>query len=184
MTKPPFDAKELTVGQVAARSGVAVTALHFYEEKGLISSRRTAGNQRRYPRDTLRRISFVRVAQRVGIPLRMVAEALAELPEGRTPTREDWARLSESWRAALDDRIDQLLRLRDTLSDCIGCGCLSIDRCVLRNPDDRLGDEGAGPRRLLTARAAEQSRSGGPDPRRPDRRSVAGPPSSAGDHPA
>ncbi|MEW9554995.1 redox-sensitive transcriptional activator SoxR [Nonomuraea sp. NPDC050783] len=158
MTKPPFDAKELTVGQLAARAGVAVTALHFYEEKGLIRSRRTAGNQRRYPRDTLRRVAFIRVAQRVGIPLRMVGEALAGLPEERTPNREDWARLSASWRAELDTRIEQLTRLRDRLSDCIGCGCLSIDRCVLRNPDDRLGDEGTGPRRLLSRRLAEESR--------------------------
>ncbi|WP_204031732.1 redox-sensitive transcriptional activator SoxR [Micromonospora qiuiae] len=152
MTKPPFDAKELTVGQLSARSGVAVTALHFYEAKGLISSRRTTGNQRRYPRDTLRRVALIRVAQRVGIPLRLVAETLAALPEGRTPTRDDWARLSASWRAELDTRIDQLTRLRDDLSDCIGCGCLSIDTCALRNPDDRLGDDGTGPRRLLTGR--------------------------------
>jgi MerR family transcriptional regulator, redox-sensitive transcriptional activator SoxR len=158
MTKPPFDASELTVGQLAARSGVAVTALHFYEKQGLIHSRRTAGNQRRYTRDTLRRVAFIRVAQRVGIPLRMVGDALAGLPEGRTPTREDWARLSAGWRAELDTRIDQLTRLRDRLSDCIGCGCLSIDRCVLRNPDDRLGDEGTGPRRLLTRRLANESR--------------------------
>ncbi|MEV4179036.1 redox-sensitive transcriptional activator SoxR [Nonomuraea sp. NPDC049709] len=158
MTKPPFDAKELTIGQLAARSGVAVTALHFYEEKGLIRSRRTPGNQRRYTRDTLRRVAFIRVAQRVGIPLRMVGEALARLPEERTPTREDWARLSAAWRAELDLRIDQLTRLRDMLSDCIGCGCLSIDRCALRNRNDRLGDEGTGPRRLLTARIADDSR--------------------------
>ncbi|MGV9770900.1 redox-sensitive transcriptional activator SoxR [Streptosporangium sp. NPDC003464] len=163
MTKPPFDAAELTVGQLAARSGVAVTALHFYEDKGLIRSRRTAGNQRRYPRDTLRRVAFIRVAHRVGIPLRMVAETLAELPEGRTPTRADWARLSAAWRAELDTRIDQLTRLRDDLSDCIGCGCLSIDRCVLRNSDDRLGDEGTGPRRLLGGRLAQESRSDPPD---------------------
>ncbi|MFB4308603.1 redox-sensitive transcriptional activator SoxR [Actinomadura sp. GTD37] len=158
MKKPAFDLKELSVGQLAARSGVPVTALHFYEEKGLIHSRRTAGNQRRYSRDTLRRVSFVRVAQRVGIPLRMAGEALAELPEGRTPTREDWARLSAKWRTELDTRIDQLTRLRDDLTDCIGCGCLSIDKCVLRNRDDRLGNEGAGPRRLLADRLAHESR--------------------------
>ncbi|WP_169982898.1 redox-sensitive transcriptional activator SoxR [Microbispora sp. H10836] len=146
-------AKELTVGQLSARSGVAVTALHFYEEKGLIRSRRTPGNQRRYPRDTLRRVAFIRVAQRVGIPLRMVGEALATLPEGRAPTREDWERLSSGWRAELDARIEQLVKLRDDLSDCIGCGCLSIDRCVLRNPDDRLGADGSGPRRLLVREA-------------------------------
>src|SRR5690554_312356 len=123
MERPPHDASELTVGQVAARSGVAVTALHFYEKKGLITSRRTAGNQRRYRRDTLRRVAFIQVAQRVGIPLRMVAEALATLPEGRTPDRQDWAHLSAQWRTELDLRIDQLVRLRDRLSDCIGCGC-------------------------------------------------------------
>ncbi|MFA1547584.1 redox-sensitive transcriptional activator SoxR [Actinomadura chokoriensis] len=157
MKKPAFDLKELSVGQLAARSGVPVTALHFYEEKGLIHSRRTTGNQRRYSRDTLRRVAFIRVAQRVGIPLRMAREALDGLPEGRTPTREDWARLSAGWRTELDTRIDQLVRLRDDLSDCIGCGCLSIDKCVLRNRDDRLGDEGAGPRRLLTDRLADES---------------------------
>lgn len=149
MPKPQPDAAELTVGQVAARSGVAVTTLHFYESKGLIRSRRTSGNQRRYTRDTLRRIAFIRVAQRVGIPLRLIAEALASLPDKRTPTREDWTRLSATWRAELDQRINQLQRLRDNLSDCIGCGCLSIDRCVLRNPNDQLGDTGPGPRRLL-----------------------------------
>jgi MerR family redox-sensitive transcriptional activator SoxR len=149
--KPPPHAAELTVGQVAARSGVAITTLHFYESKGLIRSRRTTGNQRRYPRDTLRRVSFIRVAQRVGIPLRLVAEALSSLPDERTPTREDWTRLSIAWRTELDERIDQLQSLRDNLSDCIGCGCLSIDRCVLRNPDDQLGDAGPGPRRLLGA---------------------------------
>ena len=143
-------AAELTVGQLAARSGVAVSALHFYEEKGLISSRRTSGNQRRYPRETLRRVAVIRVAQRVGIPLRMVRDAFATLPDGRTPDREDWARLSAAWCDELDTRIDQLTRLRNNLADCIGCGCLSLDRCLLRNRDDRLGEQGSGPRRLLT----------------------------------
>ncbi|GII90028.1 redox-sensitive transcriptional activator SoxR [Sinosporangium siamense] len=141
---------ELTVGELAARSGVAVSALHFYESKGLISSRRTAGNQRRYARDTLRRVSFIRVSQRVGIPLKAIEQALSTLPEGRTPTRKDWAALSASWRTELDERIDQLLKLRDDLSECIGCGCLSIDRCALANPHDVLAAEGPGPRRLLT----------------------------------
>lgn len=150
MEKPPWDAGELTVGQLAARSGVAVTALHFYERKGLIRSRRTTGNQRRYERDTLRRIGVIQVAQRVGIPLRTVAEALQSLPDERTPTREDWEHLSAAWHAELDTRIDQLIRLRDRLTDCIGCGCLSIDACLLRNKDDRLGDTGTGPRHLLT----------------------------------
>jgi MerR family redox-sensitive transcriptional activator SoxR len=155
-TPPGID--ELTVGQLAERAGVAVTALHFYERKGLIHSRRTPGNQRRYPRHTLRRVAFIRVAHRVGIPLRMVREALDLLPDGRTPTREDWTELSTAWQAELDVRIEQLVRLRDRLSDCIGCGCLSLDRCLLRNPDDRLGDEGAGPRRLLARRLAAETR--------------------------
>lgn len=149
MTDTP-PAAELTVGQVAARAGVAVSALHFYEEKGLISSRRTSGNQRRYPRETLRRVAVIRVAQRVGIPLRMVKEAFATLPDGRTPDREDWALLSAAWCDELDTRIDQLTRLRNNLADCIGCGCLSLDRCLLRNRDDKLGAQGSGPRRLLT----------------------------------
>lgn len=158
MTKPPFDAKELTVGQVSQRSGAPVTTLHFYEKEGLIRSRRTAGNQRRYARDTLRRVSFIRVAQEVGIPLKAIRVALDGLPEGRTPNRADWAELSSRWREDLDQRIRQLVRLRDNLSDCIGCGCLSLDRCVLRNRDDRLGDQGTGPRRLLIPERARRTR--------------------------
>ncbi|MEU3408624.1 redox-sensitive transcriptional activator SoxR [Streptomyces sp. NPDC006670] len=137
---------ELTVGQLSARSGAAVSALHFYETKGLISSRRTAGNQRRYTRETLRRVAFVRAAQRVGIPLADIRDALARLPEERTPTREDWARLSEAWRAELDERISRLSRLRDHLSDCIGCGCLSLRNCALSNPDDVFGQKLSGSR--------------------------------------
>jgi MerR family redox-sensitive transcriptional activator SoxR len=139
----------LTVGQVAARSGVAVSTLHFYEAKGLIQSRRTAGNQRRYRPETLRRVAFIKVGQRVGIPLKLIGEALASLPEDRPPTRQDWERLSRAWRSELNLRIEQLIRLRDDLTDCIGCGCLSLDRCALRNPGDVLGQEGPGPRRLL-----------------------------------
>ncbi|AZQ70914.1 MULTISPECIES: redox-sensitive transcriptional activator SoxR [Streptomyces] len=135
---------ELTVGQLSARSGAAVSALHFYETKGLISSRRTSGNQRRYDRDALRRVAFIRAAQRVGIPLATIREALAGLPDGRTPNRADWARLSEAWRVELDARIAQLGKLRDSLEDCIGCGCLSLDRCALSNPDDRFGSVGTG----------------------------------------
>jgi MerR family transcriptional regulator, redox-sensitive transcriptional activator SoxR len=150
MTKVAWNTKELTVGQLAERSGVAVSALHFYEAKGLISSRRTAGNQRRYTRDSLRRIAFIRLAQRIGIPLKVIKDALAELPDERTPTREDWARLSAAWRGELDDRIEQLQRLRDDLTDCIGCGCLSLDRCPVANPHDRLGEEGPGARRIDT----------------------------------
>lgn len=144
----PEKIHELSVGQLSARSGAAVSALHFYEAKGLISSRRTSGNQRRYTRDTLRRVAFVRAAQRVGIPLATIREALSELPEERTPTREDWARLSEAWRAELDQRIRHLNRLRDHLTDCIGCGCLSLDTCVLSNPDDVFGERRAGSRLL------------------------------------
>jgi MerR family redox-sensitive transcriptional activator SoxR len=142
-------AKELTVGQVAMRAGVAVSTLHFYEARGLIRSHRTAGNQRRYGRDVLRRVAIIRVAQDVGIPLAEIAATLNSLPEGRTPTREDWNRLSTAWRDQLDRRISQLKKLRDGLSDCIGCGCMSIDRCPLRNREDRLAKEGPGPRRLL-----------------------------------
>ncbi|MGP3959990.1 redox-sensitive transcriptional activator SoxR [Nonomuraea sp. 3N208] len=150
MTKVAWNAKELTVGELAERSGVAVSALHFYEAKGLIKSRRTAGNQRRYGRDSLRRVAFIRLAQRIGIPLKTIKDALAELPDERTPTRDDWASLSAAWRSELDDRILQLQRLRDDLTDCIGCGCLSLDRCPVANPYDRLGDEGPGARRIDT----------------------------------
>ncbi|WP_255951417.1 redox-sensitive transcriptional activator SoxR [Streptomyces odontomachi] len=142
-------AKELTVGELADRSGVAASALRFYEREGLISSRRTSGNQRRYSRDTLRRVAFIRTSQRLGIPLAAIREALGLLPEDRTPTRQDWARISERWRADLDERIRTLQRLRDDLSECIGCGCLSLDRCALSNPYDRLSTHGPGPRRLI-----------------------------------
>jgi MerR family transcriptional regulator, redox-sensitive transcriptional activator SoxR len=140
---------ELTVGQVAARSGVAVSALHFYETRGLIRSHRTAGNQRRYNRDVLRRVAIIRVAQEVGISLAEIAAALQSLPESRTPTREDWNLLSTAWRDELDQKITQLKKLRDGLTDCIGCGCMSIDKCPLRNKGDRLAKEGTGARRLV-----------------------------------
>ena len=141
--------KELSVGEVAKRSGVAVSALHFYEQRGLIRSNRTGGNQRRYARDVLRRIAVIRVAQEVGIPLADIAATLDSLPDGRTPTRDDWARLSTAWRNDLDRRIEQLKKLRDGLTDCIGCGCMSIDKCPLRNPGDRLARQGPGARRLV-----------------------------------
>lgn len=144
---PP--SKELTVGQVAERSGVTVSALHFYERQGLIQARRTAGNQRRYRRDTLRRVSFIRISQRVGIPLARIRQALDSLPQGRTPTRQDWAHLSEQWREELNTRIDQLIRLREDLTDCIGCGCLSLSTCTLSNPDDELATSGPGPHHLM-----------------------------------
>ncbi|MGW3416273.1 redox-sensitive transcriptional activator SoxR [Streptomyces sp. NPDC000888] len=161
MPQIPEKIHELTVGQLSARSGAAVSALHFYESKGLINSRRTTGNQRRYHRDALRRVAFVRAAQRVGIPLATIREALAELPEERTPTKEDWARLSEAWRSELDDRIKQLGRLRDHLTDCIGCGCLSLENCVLSNPDDVFGERLTGSR-LMAERARPAA---GPDKR-------------------
>lgn len=140
-------AQELSVGEVAKRSGVAVSALHFYERKGLIRSLRTAGNQRRFARDVLRRLAVIRVAQRVGMPLEAVATAFAALPENKTPTKAEWARMSALWRSELDQRIEQLLLLRDQLTDCIGCGCLSLKRCRLTNPGDTLGEHGDGPRR-------------------------------------
>ncbi|MEV6420589.1 redox-sensitive transcriptional activator SoxR [Streptomyces sp. NPDC051662] len=149
MTQLAWNAKEATVGELAERSGVAPSALRFYEREGLISSRRTTGNQRRYSRDTLRRVAFIRTSQRLGIPLATIREVLALLPEDRTPTREDWARISECWRDDLDRRIRTLRRLRDDLADCIGCGCLSLDRCVLSNPGDELASHGPGPRRLI-----------------------------------
>lgn len=137
--------KELTIGEVAERSGVAASALHFYESKGLIKSRRNSGNQRRYPRDVLRRIAVIKVAQRIGIPLSSISEAFSALPEGRTPTAKDWSRLSSAWKAELDERIARLTQLRDDLTGCIGCGCLSLKRCRLRNPMDELAQQGAGP---------------------------------------
>lgn len=154
MPQIPQTLHELTVGQLSARSGAAVSALHFYEAKGLIGSRRTSGNQRRYSRDALRRVAFVRAAQRVGIPLATIRDALAELPEERTPNRDDWARLSEAWRSELDERIEQLARLRDHLTDCIGCGCLSLETCVLSNPDDISGERISGSR-LMPGKVAK-----------------------------
>lgn len=142
-------ASRMGVGQVAARSGLAVSALHFYERQGLITSERGPGNQRLYARDVLRRLAVIQVAQKAGVPLKEIGEALATLPAGRTPTRRDWSRLSSRWRDALDARISQLTRLRDQLDTCIGCGCLSIRRCGLYNAGDRHGMEGPGPRILL-----------------------------------
>lgn len=135
----------LTPGECAHRSGVSVSTLHFYERQGLIASTRTAGNQRRYHRDVLRRVAFIRVSQGVGISLAEIAEALASLPSGRTPTKADWARLSRRWRRRLDERITVLERLRDSLDGCIGCGCLSLTACRLYNGDDELAQRGTGP---------------------------------------
>jgi MerR family redox-sensitive transcriptional activator SoxR len=141
----------LTIGEVAERSGVPQTALRFYEDRGLVSSQRTPGNQRRYPRIVLRRLAFIRAAQRVGLSLDQISTALNTLPEGRTPTRKDWGRLSRSWRAELDARIDALVRLRDDLEGCIGCGCLSLKSCALSNPGDLQAAAGPGAPRLRPA---------------------------------
>lgn len=143
--------RPLSVGAVAERAGVTVSALHFYEARGLIHSVRNEGNQRRYARDVLRRVAVIKVAQRIGISLEDIGAALASLPEGRTPNAQDWARLSKGWQKELDARIDQLQALRDQLDDCIGCGCLSLSACKLRNPLDALSEEGPGPRRIVTA---------------------------------
>ena len=139
---------ELSVGDVARRSGLAVSALHFYEAEGLIGSHRTAGNQRRYAREVLRRVAIIKVAQRAGIPLKTIREAFKALPQERTPTVADWTRLSSAWKQELERRIDRLTRLRDHLNGCIGCGCLSVRDCPLHNPLDRLAEEGPGPRLL------------------------------------
>lgn len=139
---------DLSVGELSHRSGVPASALRFYEDEQLIRSRRTAGNQRRYRRDTLRRVTFIRMSQRVGMPLSTIREVLALLPDDRTPTRVDWDRISQCWRKDLDERIRQLEQLRDQLTDCIGCGCMSLTKCRLANPGDQLGRQGPGPQRL------------------------------------
>jgi MerR family redox-sensitive transcriptional activator SoxR len=143
-----MDGPDLLPGELSARAGIAISALHFYERQGLITSRRTSGNQRRYSRDTLRRVAFIRMSQRLGIPLARVREALATLPTDRVPGSKDWARLAAGWRADLDDRILHLQKLRDNLADCIGCGCLSLRSCALANPGDALAARGPGPVRL------------------------------------
>ncbi len=140
--------RELTVGDVAARSGVAVSAVHFYEAQGLITSWRNSSNHRRYPREVLRRVSIIKVAQRLGLPLASIKAALDGLPKGRTPTDQDWRKLSARWHAELDERIAKLTQLRTQLTGCIGCGCLSLKDCPLRNPADELAAEGSGPRLL------------------------------------
>jgi MerR family transcriptional regulator, redox-sensitive transcriptional activator SoxR len=137
--------RPLSAGQLAARSGVAVSTVHFYEAKGLIKGWRSSGNQRRYGRDVLRRVAIIKVAQRLGLPLSMIKQAIDSLPGGRTPTAKDWKRLSGAWRDELDRRIDLLQKLRGQLDGCIGCGCLSLKVCRLRNPEDSMSDQGSGP---------------------------------------
>jgi MerR family transcriptional regulator, redox-sensitive transcriptional activator SoxR len=136
----------MTIGEVARRSGVAASALRFYEERGLITSERAGSGHRRYPRPVLRRIAFIVFAQRVGLTLAEIAAELAKLPENRAPTRRDWSQLSSKWTSRIDERISELERLKLGLTECIGCGCLSLDRCRLANPGDRAAARGPGPR--------------------------------------
>jgi MerR family redox-sensitive transcriptional activator SoxR len=136
----------LTIGETARRSGVAASALRFYEERGLITSVRAGSGHRRYPRPVLRRIAFIVFAQRVGLSLGEIGQELAKLPPDRAPQRRDWSRLSATWTARIDERIAELERLKDSLTECIGCGCLSLERCKLSNPEDRAGRNGPGPR--------------------------------------
>ncbi len=136
--------RELSVGEIARRSGVAISALHFYEAKGLIESFRNRGNQRRYPRSVLRRVAVIKIAQKTGIPLAEIRDALSVLPHDRPVTASDWRKLSQRWREKLDERIACLTALRDHLTGCIGCGCLSMTECPLRNPHDVLGEKGSG----------------------------------------
>jgi MerR family transcriptional regulator, redox-sensitive transcriptional activator SoxR len=139
----------LSIGDFAVRAGVAPSALRYYERQGLIRAGRTGGNQRRYERSELRRVAFIKIAQQVGVSLDEIRDALASLPENRTPTKADWTRLSAHWRRKLEDRITLMERLRDELTGCIGCGCLSMQRCNLINPRDRLAARGAGAQMLL-----------------------------------
>lgn len=141
--------EQLTIGELASRSGVATSALRFYETKGLIASDRTDGNQRRYLRSTLRRVALIRAGQEVGLTLGEIADALDTLPHDSIPTRGDWERLSKWWRARLDQQIQELQALRDELTDCIGCGCLSLQSCAIFNPADAAAARGSGPRYLL-----------------------------------
>jgi MerR family redox-sensitive transcriptional activator SoxR len=143
--------QELSIGALSDRTGVATSALRFYESEGLIHSVRSPGGQRRYARETIRRVSFIRVAQQVGLSLDEIRSALASLPRNRTPNAKDWERLSKSWRPRLDEQIAMLERLRDRLHGCIGCGCLSLKFCKLLNPGDQAGARGPGPRYILDA---------------------------------
>jgi MerR family redox-sensitive transcriptional activator SoxR len=144
----------LPIGEVARRSGVAASALRFYEERGLITSERAGSGHRRYPRPVLRRIAFIVFAQRIGLTLDEIGAELAKLPPDRAPTRRDWSRLSSKWGARIDERIAELQRLKAGLTECIGCGCLSLDRCRLSNPDDRAAAAGPGPRYWIGDRPA------------------------------
>jgi MerR family transcriptional regulator, redox-sensitive transcriptional activator SoxR len=152
----------LTVGEISRRSGFAESAVRYYERLGLVTASRTTGNQRRFERSMLRRLAFIRAARNVGLSLTEVAEALESLPAGRTPTRADWARLSGSWRQRLDDQIDALTALRDGLDSCIGCGCLSLQRCAFSNPDDAARAAGPGAAYLPAGLRRDDNRLAGP----------------------
>ena len=141
--------QRLSIGELSRRSGLAASALRFYEDSGLLVAERTPGGRREYPRSALRRVAFIRAAQQVGLTLDQIRAALDQLPQGRTPTKADWSRLSRSWRPMLDERIATLVTLRDKLDSCIGCGCLSLRTCRLYNPDDVAAESGDGPRYLL-----------------------------------
>jgi MerR family transcriptional regulator, redox-sensitive transcriptional activator SoxR len=156
MTKK--DSAWLSIGDLANRAGVATSALRFYEDAGLLQSTRTAGGQREYPREVLRRVAFIRVAQTVGLTLDDIRAALASLPEQRTPTKADWTRLSRAWQPMIDQRIATLTALRNQLTSCIGCGCLSLKTCSLYNANDIANSRGAGPRYLLGDRASDVNR--------------------------
>lgn len=149
--------EELTIGEVAKRSGVAASALRFYEERGLISSERAGSGHRRFPRSVLRRIAFIVFAQRIGLTLEEIGDELAKLPPDRAPKRGDWTRLSSAWTERIDERIAELERLKHGLTECIGCGCLSLDRCRLSNPDDAAARYGPGPRYWVGDRPASAS---------------------------
>ena len=165
----------ITIGELARRSGASASALRFYEDQGLVTSARTAGGQRQFPKDVLRRVAFIRAAQTVGLTLEQIRAALATLPDGRTLTQADWQRLSRSWQPVLDERIAGLTRLRDQLASCIGCGCLSLKTCALYNPGDIAATRGSGPRYLLgdkssdvmaETRASAAARAAPPNPAR------------------
>jgi MerR family redox-sensitive transcriptional activator SoxR len=145
----PLAAHHLTIGEVSARTGVAASALRFYESEGLVQAERDASGQRRYAREVIRRVSFIRVAQRIGLTLGEIRDVMATLPGGGTPDRHDWERLAASWGPRLDEQIALIVRLKDRLTGCIGCGCLSMESCPLVNPGDQLAAEGPGPRKLL-----------------------------------
>lgn len=170
----PLRARDpLSVGEVAERSGIAVSALHFYESKGLIASTRSTGNQRRYQRSVLRRLAVIRVAQRMGLPLSVIADAFGHLPAAKAPTVADWRRLSAAWRKDLDARIDMLTKLRDQLDGCIGCGCLSLKACPLRNPQDMMAGQGPGAHMEEEAGGRKPARAAKPARRPIARRRVA-----------